>query len=60
MIKIILYISLLHNLRKFKTLITFTIDKLLTQNKFNLREINDQFSKKNQTVLGIEFDHEDD
>ncbi len=31
MIKIILYISLLHNLRKFKTLITFTIDKLLTQ-----------------------------
>jgi hypothetical protein len=60
MIKIILYISLLHNLRKFKTLITFTIDKLLTQNKFNLMEINDQFSKKNQTVLGIEFDHEDD
>jgi hypothetical protein len=60
MIKIILYISLLHNLRKFKTLITFTIDKLLTQTKFNLMEINDQFSKKNQTVLGIEFDHEDD
>lgn len=60
MIKIILYISLLHNLRKFKTLITFTIDKLLTQTKFNLREINVLFSMKNQTVLGIEFDHEDD
>jgi len=60
MIKIILYISLLHNLRKFKTLITFTIDKLLTQTKSNIKVISDQFSKKNQTALGNEFDHEDD